>query len=108
MSEELKRGVSGKLSRKSFGKGVGERSKRPERRGVLRDGSFLSSSSLVQHGQGSVGEAGPYAPRLGWDRHRGRTSVPDCHEGEMRSHIRQSFTTSEALCMLLIYIICSW
>lgn len=65
MSEELKRGVSGKLSRKSFGKGVGERSKRPERRGVLRDGSFLSSSSLVQHGQGSVGEAGPYAPQAG-------------------------------------------
>ena len=65
MSEELKRAVSGKLSRKSLGKGVGERSKRPERRGVLRDGSFLSSSSLVQHGQGSVGEAGPYSPQAG-------------------------------------------
>ena len=61
----------------------------------------------MQHGQGSTGEAGPYSlqARVGTGTEVG---VPDSHEDEMRSYIRQSFIKSEALCMLLIYIICSW
>lgn len=91
------------MSRKSFGKGVGEGSKGAVGWRLAREGDL---SVRVIFGAARPGRCRRLVlTPSAWaaDGRRGGACDPDSREGEIRSCMQQSFIKSKALCVLLIY-----